>query len=168
MWDSFVQFIHDISDWLEAIGFITAIITVIKVFILDKQVKRLKEKHLFQVRVEEHLEDLKKSSKSISNNLNDFPRKTSYLRHEISQCLQHCLSLGNKVESGQLQNLKPVIKLAKKIQKAAYKDKSKYWIISLFQRAPITEINIEEIYILLNSLITETEHFNKDLKKSIK
>ncbi|MDI1254541.1 MAG: hypothetical protein PSV16_00445 [Flavobacterium sp.] len=168
MWENFVKFIHDISDWLEAIGFITAIITVVKVFLLDNQVRRLKEKHLFQVRIEEHLDDLKKSSKNISNNLDDFPRKTKDLRREISQCLQHCLSLSKKVESGQLQNLKPVIKRAKRIQRAAYKEKSRFWMISIFQRAPIIEVDIEEIYMLLNSLITETEHFNKDLKKSIK
>ena len=168
MWGNFVKFIHDISDWLEAIGFITAIITVVKVFFLDKQVKRLREKHLFQVRVEEHLDDLKKSSKNISNNLDDYARKTKDLRLEISQCLQHCISLGRKVESGQLQNLKPVIKRAKRIQKASYNEKSKYWVIGLFQRSPITETDIDDIYMLLNSLITETEHFNKDLKKAIK
>lgn len=67
MWVKLVQFIHDISDWLEALGFIVGIITVIKVFFLNRDIKTLQEKHLFQVLVDDYIIELKRSSKKISS-----------------------------------------------------------------------------------------------------
>ena len=69
MWETLKTFIHEISDWLEALGFIAGTVTLVKVFLINKDVNRIQEKHLFQVRVDEHIIDLKKNSKKISVHL---------------------------------------------------------------------------------------------------
>lgn len=169
MWDKFVQFIHNISDWLEALGFIAGLVTVVKVFFLNRDVKKLHVKHLFQVRVDEHLDDLKRSSKKISNHLNNFQANLKDIKLEVSKCVEHCNSIRKKVASNDLSNLKPLIKKMKKMRDNKIDNNSK---LTLFQKIfglkAITENEVDEVYTQLNSLITEIEHFNNDLKKTIK
>lgn len=169
MWDKFAQFIQDISDWLEALGFIAGVVTVVKVFCLNRDVKKLNVKHLFQVRVDEHLDDLKRSSKKISNHLNNFRANLKDIKLEVSKCVEHCNSIRKKVSSNDLSNLKPLIKKMKKMRDNKIDINSK---LTFFQKLSgqkaITENEVDEVYTQLNSLITEIEHFNNDLKKTIK
>jgi len=169
MWDKFVSFIHDISDWLEAIGFIVGIVTVVKVFFLNKDVKKLHTKHLFQVRVDEHIKDLKSSSSKLSRHLVNFQANLKDIRFEVSKCIEHCNSIQKKVASNDLGNLKPLIKKMKKLRDNKIDNNNNLSAIQkFFGQKAITETEVDEVYTQLNSLITEIEHFNNDLKRTIK
>jgi hypothetical protein len=169
MWDKFVAFIHDISDWFEAIGFLVGIVTVIKVFFLNRDVKKLHTKHLFQVRVDEHIKDLKSSSRKISRHLNNFQANLKEIRLEVSKCVEHCNSIKKKVASKDLSNLKPLIKKMKKLRDNKIDSNNNLTAIQkLFRQKAIEETEVDEVYTQINSLITEIEHFNNDLKRTIK
>lgn len=169
MWDKFVTLIHDISDWLEALGFIAGIVTVVKVFFINKDVKKLQTKHLFQVRVDEHIMDLKTSSKKISKQLNNFQANLREIKIEISKCIEHCNSIRNKVASNDLANLKPLIKKMKKLRdNNVISDNDLNIIQKFFGIKAVSEADVDDVYRQLSSLITEIEHFNNDLKRTIK
>ena len=169
MWETFKQFIHDISDYLEALGFIAGIVTVIKVFFINSDVKKIQEKHLFQVRVNDHLKDLKNSSKVISNLITDFKGNIKEIKLDVSNCIQHCRSLGKKIPKDELKNLEPLIKSMTKIKdNKIYINTLPNFVERLLGRKPIKEEEIDTIYTQITSLITELEHHTKDLKKSIK
>jgi len=169
MWNSFKTFIHDISDWLEAFGFIIGIVTVIKVFFINKDVKKIQEKHLFLVRVDEHLLDIKKSSKTISNLLSNFKGNIKDIKLELSRCIEYCKSLKKKVRKNELTNLSPLIKSMTKIKSNSIDLNA---TPNVWQRItsqnPIQESQIDDVYILMNALITELENLNNDLNKAIK
>lgn len=169
MWETFKQFIHDISDWLEALGFIVGTITVIKVFFINRDVRKIQEKHLFQVRVDDHLKDLKSSSKIISNLITDFKGNIKEIKLEVSNCIEHCRSLRKKIPKDELKNLEPLIKNMTKIKNNKIDINTlPTFFDQIFGRKPIIEDEIDAVYTQITSLITELEHHNKDLKKSIK
>ena len=169
MWDNFVKFIHNISDWLEALGFIAGIVTVIKVFLINRDVKKLQEKHLFQVRVDEHIEDLRKSSRKISSYLNSFQTNSRDFKLEVSKCIEHCSSIQKKVSVNDLSNLTPLIRMMKKLRNGRFEQNlSSSWFRNMLTKNAVTQIEVDDAYTRLNSLITEIEHFNNDLKRTIK
>jgi len=169
MWAKFVTFIHDISDWLEALGFIAGIITVVKVFFLNNDVKKLQTKHLFQVRVDEHVKDLKTSSRKISKLLGNFQINLREIKIEIAKCIEYCNSIKKKVSTKDLDNLLPLIKKMKKLIKNKIDNNARVTKFQVFFRfKAISESEVDEVYQLLSSLITEIENFNNDLKKAIK
>ena len=169
MWESFKAFIHDISDWLEAVGFVIALVTVIKVFFINKDVRKIQEKHLFQVRVDEHLLDIKNSSKTISNLLSNFKGNIKEIKLELTKCIEYCKSLKKKVKRDELTNLSPLIKSMTKIKVNSIDLNTK---LNVWQRItrqnPIRESQIDDVYLLMNALITELENLNNDINKSIK
>lgn len=169
MWETFKQFIHDISDWLEALGFIAGIVTVIKVFFINSDVKKIQEKHLFQVRIDDHLKDLKNSSKVISNLLPNFKGNINEIKREFSNCIEHCRSLRKKIQKNELKNLEPLIKSMLKIKDNKIDINTlPNFFESLLGREPIKEGEVDTVYTQITSLITELENHNKDLKKSIR
>lgn len=169
MWESFKTFIHDISDWLEAIGFIVGIVTVIKVFFINKDVKKAEDKHLFQVRVDEHLQDIKNSSKTLSNLLSNFKGNIKDIKLELSKCTEYCKSLQRKVGKNDLKNLSPLINSMTKIKDNSIDLNTNLNIWQkLTRQNSIQESQIDNVYILMNALITELENLNNDINKSIK
>ena len=169
MWDKFVTFIHDISDWLEALGFIAGIVTVIKVFFINCDVKQLQTKHLFQVRVDEHITDLKTSSKKISRHLSNFQVNLKEIKIEISKCVEHCNSIRKKVASNDLTNLKPLIKKMKKLRDNKVESDNDLNLIQKFLGLKaVTEAEVDDVYRQLSSLITDIEHFNNYRKRTLK
>jgi hypothetical protein len=169
MWVKFVQFVHNISDWLEALGFLIGLITIIKVFFLNRDVKILYSKHLFQVRVNDHINDLKLSSRKISSLLSNFSINIREIKLEVSKCIEHCNSIKKKVGVKDLTNLKPLIKrMGKLLRNKIENNSSLTKLQKLLRQKPIRENEVDEIYIQLNALITEIEHLKTDLKKAIK
>lgn len=167
--DCLSNFIHAAADWLEAIGFITGIITVIKVFYINSEVKEIKEKHLFQVRVDDHLSDLKNTSKILSGLLTDFKANIKEIKLEVSNCIEHCRSLQKKLPQNTLSNISPLIRLMLKVKNNNLDiSKPPTRLERFFGKQPIQQKEVDQIYTLINSLITELTHYNKDLKKAIK
>jgi hypothetical protein len=169
MWVKLVQFIHDISDWLEALGFIIGFITILKVWFLNRDVKELHSKHLFQVRVNDHISELKLSSRKISSLLSNFSFNMREIKLEVSKCIEHCNSIKKKVGVQDLTNLKPLIKRMRTFRDNKIENFSGLTKFQkLLRQKPISENEVDEIYMQLTSLITEIEHLKTDLKKSIK
>lgn len=169
MWEPLKTFIHNISDWLEAFGFMIAILTVTKVFFINRDVKQIQLKHLFQLRVDDHLSDIKNSSKIISNLLTNFKGNIKEIKLELSKCMEYCKSLKKKVKKEELTNLSPLIKSMTKITVNSIELNSKRNVWQRITRQnPIKESQIDNVYLLMNALITELENLNDDKKRSIK
>jgi hypothetical protein len=169
MWEKINFEIAFWSNWFEVIGFAITSFMAFKLFFLNDEIKRLNSRHLFAVRVDEHLTEFKKTSRKIANQLGDFPQNSKEIRLEISKCLGNCLSLKKKVENSELSTLKQLTNNSKKI--IANKHDSfltlKFYD-KILGRKPLRESDIDEYYEILTLLITEIEHLDKDIKKTIK
>lgn len=169
MLDEINSFLSVAANWLEAIGFLIALFTAVKVFFLNKEVKRINAKHLFAVRIGDHLSEYKKTSKQIAIFLGDYSQNTKDLRLEVSKCLGNSLSLKKKVDKSELTSLQNLIDLSEKIKSKKHDSITTLkWYDKMLQRKPLTENDIDEYYESLAFLITEIEQLNKDNKKSIK
>jgi hypothetical protein len=169
MWLTINDLVSKMANWLELVGFLLAAFTAIKVFFLNKAIKRLNARHLFSVRVEEHLFEFKKTSKKISTHLADFSQNTNDIRIEITKCLGNCSSLKKKVENSELEALKQLIITSKKIKsKKTITTHNFRWLDKLFDKSPLTEADVIKFYETLTLLITEIEQLDKDIKKSLK
>lgn len=167
--EKFNLFLNTLANWLEVIGFLIAGFTALKVFFLNREVKKINAKHLFAVRVSEHLSDYKKTSKQIALLLGTYRQNAKEIRLEVSKCLGNSLSLKKKVDNSDLTALQPHIELSKRIISKKHDSVTTLTIIDkIFGVKPLVEKDIDEYYESLTLLITETEHLDKDNKKSIK
>lgn len=158
-----------IANWLEVIGFLIAAFTAFKVFFLNREVKKINAKHLFAVRVAEHLGDYKKTSKQIALFLGNYRQNTRELRLEVSKCLGNSLSLKKKVDNSDLTALQNHIELSKSIISKKHDSITTLTVIDkIWGVKPLVEKDIDEYYESLTLLITEIEQLDKDNKKSIK
>lgn len=169
MWDTINNFVSTIANWLELFGFIVVVVTAIKVFLLNKDVKKLNARHLFAVRVDEHLAEFKKTSKKVSTYLADFTQNTNEIRIEITKCLGNCNSLKKKVENSELASLNQIIIISKRIKSKKTANSSSFkWLNDLQGKRPLSEPNVIEFYETLTLLIMEIQQLDKDIKKGLK
>lgn len=169
MWTKINDTVNLIANWLELFGFLVVVFTAIKVFFLNKDVKKLNARHLFSVRVDEHLADFKKTSKKVSGYLSNFAQNSGDIRIEITRCLGNCNSLKKKVQNSELTTLGQMIIISKRIKSKKSLDTSIFkWFKELFGIRPLSEPDIIEFYETLTLLITEIEQLDKDIKKSLK
>ena len=160
--------VDKIAKWLEVFGFLLSGFTFIKVVFLNKEVKKLNARHLFDVRVDEHLADFKKTSRKIASLLGNYLQNIKELRLEISKSLANCLSLRKKVDKSELETLTALIRHTRKI--IANKNDN-YSTINcfgkFFGKRPLLEKDIDEYYQTLALLITEIENLYKDNKNKL-
>lgn len=165
MWDKINDLVVFLANWLELIGFILVLFTSIKVFFINKDVKKIKARHLLNVRINEHLLSLKKTSHIIATLLVSFNVNEKNIKIEISNCLANCLSLKKKVGKTDLSSLKKLIRYSEKILRYNKEIFVVKWIKEIIKVKGLQESDIDNYYETLTLLIGEIEHFNKDLKK---
>lgn len=169
MWNIIIKILPDLANWLEVIGFAIIIVTAIKVFLINKDVKKLNSKHLFQTRIEGHIKDLKKTSTNFSKLLGDYKSNIKEIRIEVSMCHINCLSIRKKVNKSDLICLSSTIDSANCIMNKKVRiNKNRNRIILLKKHKYLDDSDIDSFYINLTSLITELEHLIKDNKKILK
>jgi hypothetical protein len=157
-----------IAKWLECLGFLVTIFTLIKVIFLDKRVEKLQAQHLFQVRINDHLKELKSTSINTANLLDQILPNIKEIRIEVNQCRINCMSLKKKTDGEKLISLKKLIKISNSIIKNKIEvGKIPNWWEMLWGHRPVQERDVDEFYETLTSLIAEIEQLNKDLRKSI-
>lgn len=167
-WDSINSFLNICANWFEVFGFILMIITTIKVFFINKELKKLNSKHLLKERIKEHLKDLRSSSRNISSLLGNFNSNINLLRIEISKCSAYCSSLEKKTEKGQLPTLAILHKTAKRIKKNRHNSYASInSVTKILGTKPVSEADIDFFYETLSQLISELSQFEKDNNKSI-
>jgi hypothetical protein len=167
MWKIINKNISDIANWLELIGFIATVFITIKVWFINRDVAKIKARHLLQVRLDQHIKDLKNSSKKIIELTSSFQTNTKQIKTEISICLEHCESLRKKTEKSDLRNLRPLIKKMKKVKRTKINLRDKKWYHIAFFNNTMMEEDVTNVYMDLTALLTEIDNFNRDQTKGI-
>lgn len=159
------------ANWLELIGFIIAIITAVKVFVIDGKILNFKKKHLFQVRSKEHIEELEKILSKLSKYISDFDNKKVELKRELKKSEEVAKSIRKKLLQKDIANTKALIKEAKRIEKLPDEiDKLPYLKKKYYKLTNSDEFNEEVMsnyYVRLSGLITSLAELRKDNAKSI-
>ncbi|KAB7528109.1 hypothetical protein F8C76_09520 [Flagellimonas olearia] len=165
------NFVDNIANWLEFIGFIITIITAVKVFVIDGKILDFKKKHLFQVRSKEHIEELEKILSKISKYISDFDNKKIELKNEIKKSEEIAKSIKKKLFKKDNSNTKALIKEAKKIEKLpddiAKLSLFKKHYHKLLKSNEFNEEIVSDYYVKLSGLITSLTELRKDNAKSI-
>lgn len=171
MYQTIKTFVDDIANWLEFIGFIIAIFTAIKVFFLDKRIVTFNKKHLFNVRSQAHINDLKDISKDISSLISDFSNKKTELKIQVKKSEEVAKSIKKKLPKQDIQNTKSLIKEALKIERSTENLENLNKLEKLFNRIirrdEFTESIMNNYYVKLSGLITSLEELKKDYAKSL-
>lgn len=171
MWKEINDVLAVCANWFEAIGFIIAIFTAIKVYFLNKSIGKFNRKHLFRVRSEEHIVKLKEIASKMASYLSDFSENRMQLREQLKKSEEIIKSIKKKVSSSEAEELKNVIKEAKKIQKLPDSidnlPKYKKWYYKLSNRDDFSEEITSQYYIKLTGLITYLEELKQDNENSL-
>lgn len=169
MWKDINHLIDFLSNWFEVIGFIIGIFVAIKVFFINRDIKTLNKRHLYHQRIDEHLIELKTYSRSLADLIPTYKSNIKDIRLVAATCRVNCLSLKKKVEKKELANLVSMIKASKSITGNKLDiSKEPNFFQKLFKQNPISENQLDNYYETLASLISEIEHLNQDIKKTLK
>ncbi len=169
MWKAINDIIDFLSNWFEVVGFIIGLFVAVKVFFINRDIKILNKRHLYHQRIEEHLTELKSYSRTLADLIPRYKENIKDIRLVAATCKVNCQSLQKKVEKRELTNLTSTIKASSRITKNKldiFKDPNFYQ--KLFKQQPISENQLDDYYEILTSLISEIEHLNQDIKKTLK
>lgn len=169
MWKIINDAIAFLANWFEVIGFIIGVFVAIKVYFINRDIKILNKRHLYHQRIDEHLSELKGFSRTLADLIPDYKNNIKDIRLVASTCKVNGLSLKKKVEKRELINLTNFIKSSNNITKNKLQlDKEPNAIQRLFRNTPISENQLDNYYETLTALISEIEHLNQDIKKSLR
>lgn len=171
MYQTIKTFVDDIANWLESLGFLLAMFTAIKVFILDDRLITFNKRHLFQVRSQEHISDLKEISKKISGLISDFSSNKTELKMQLKKSEEVAKSIKKKLMKKDMENTISLIKEAKKIEKLPESIEKLNFIKKTYfkavKREEFNESVMNNYYVKLSGLITSLEELNKDNAKTL-
>jgi hypothetical protein len=169
MWKIINDTIAFLANWFEVIGFIIGIFVAIKVYFINREIKSLNKRHLYHQRIDEHLTELKTYSRNLADLIPNYKDNIKDIRLVAATCRVNCLSLRKKVEKRELQNLTSVINSSKNITSNKLDiSKEPNFLQTFLKLIPISENQLDNYYEALASLISEIEHLNQDIKKTLK
>jgi hypothetical protein len=171
MYEVLKKFVDDSANWFEAVGFLLAIFTAFKVFIIDQKVFDFNKKHLFQVRSADQILKLKEIARLITTNISDFSNKKIELREQLKNSEEIAKSIKKKVFKKDAENLQKIIKDANRIQNLPDNISTLPFFKRTYHKIMNTEQFSEDIvgqyYIKLSGLITYIEELKKDNENSL-
>jgi hypothetical protein len=169
MWKIINDTIAFLANWFEVIGFIIGIFVAIKVYFINREIKSLNKRHLYHQRIDEHLTELKIFSRNLADLIPNYKDNIKDIRLVAATCRVNCLSLRKKVEKRELLNLTSVINSSKNITSNKLDiSKEPNFLQNFLKLIPISENQLDNYYEALASLISEIEHLNQDIKKTLK
>jgi hypothetical protein len=169
MWKIINDTIAFLANWFEVIGFIIGIFVAIKVYFINREIKSLNKRHLYHQRIDEHLTELKTFSRNLADLIPNYKDNIKDIRLVAATCRVNCLSLRKKVEKRELLNLTSVINSSKNITSNKLDiSKEPNFLQNFLKLIPISENQLDNYYEALASLISEIEHLNQDIKKTLK
>ena len=168
-WKSINDVIAFLANWFEVIGFIIGVFVAIKVYAINKEVQNLRKKHLYHQRIEEHLSEFKAYSRTFADLLPNFKTNIKEIRLLAATCRVNCLSLKKKVGKNELSFLQIVINSSNSITKNRLDvEKEPNYFQKFLKISPISENQLDNYYEIITALISEIEHLNLDIKKSLR
>ena len=169
MWKIINDTIAFLANWFEVIGFIIGLFVAVKVYFINRDIKILNKRHLYHQRIEEHLSELKECSRTLADLIPDYKTNIKDIRLVASTCKVNGLSLKKKVEKKELLNLLNFIKSSDNLKSNKLQlDKEPNVFQKLLKNTPISENQLDNYYETLTALISEIEHLNQDIKKSLR
>ena len=153
-----------IANWSSIIGLVISLATLIYAFFIDKKVKLIKRKVLFNTRVEPLLKDLGDFSNNIKNLYGDFDNNKKELKVEIVKCKVHLESILSKIPNENQSEFKLQIKQLKKIQKSTLGDRPENYKKRWLKKNTIfkSKDDIWEIYVGLIESVNRLNNLIKD------
>lgn len=171
MYRELKEIVDNCANWFEAIGFLLAIFTAVKVFIIDQSIFEFNKKHLFQVRSEEHISRLKEIASKMVLHLSNFTDEKMQLREQLKKSEEIAKSIKKKVIKKDAETLQKIINEAKKVQKLPDSISNLPTLKKIYHKIINTEEFSEAIagqyYIKLTGLITYLEELKKDNDNSL-
>lgn len=160
--------ISDVANWLTIIGFIITLLTYIVVKYNKKEIQTLNKKNLFKTRTPENLKELKNTSRTLINLMDDINLNKHEILVQISKLAPILKSIEKSLEHRDLEYLNPLKKEINKHHKMVYTEKDVSWLRKKLNLYVILDENyLDRTYRYLATLITEIENLNKDFRKDL-
>lgn len=156
-----------IADILGVVGFALTCFTAFKVFFLNRDIKVLSNKYLFSQRIDEHLDDFKKSADQVFPLLTNPSKNIQLIRIIVVECLASCKSLEKKILRSEVRSLVPLLDLSEQIVHRRFSNRKQTQFFKILAIKPTTDDDIEEYYLCLIRLINDIENLNKDRQKTL-
>lgn len=160
-----------LADYCTFLGFLITLATFGYAIFIQRRVKRLSKRILFDNTISQARTDLKKVNSDISTSLNNYTQNIRYIRRDVLLCETILQNVKRQVERDDKKSISDILKLVKKIKHNKFDvepapqlnliKKAINWVIA---KEIIDRENIWDLYSRNNALQKRLEYTEKKFK----
>jgi len=157
-----------LGSWSSIIGLIISFITLVFAFFINRKVKKIKKRVMFNTRITPLLKDLKSYTRNINQLYQDFGENTNELKVEMAKCRVQLESVVPKLQNEHKGEFKSLILFLNNIQKYKLGNKPEGFKQIWYRKKTVfkTHEDIWELYVMLIACVNKLDNLISASKKT--
>jgi hypothetical protein len=158
--------LSDYGSLASLIGLLASVLISLAGFLINNKIKDLKKKVLFNTRVDNLLNGLRKYLDNLNVFIRDFDNNENNIKLELSKCKSQIESIVPKLPDEEQKDFKELLKILRKISQWRFEESPKWFMNVISNRGDIykREEDVWEVLYRLFGVVSKLDNLVKDKK----